>query len=112
MTDGLRAMGFFPAGQSGLVSDDDFRGKVRVMRIDVHAHYWTEDYLDLLVNELAKTDTGVARGIGAGGGNELKSRLRLMDRAAAPPSPSSTITRARYSASEASASLPSPKKHP
>ena len=50
------------------------------MRIDVHAHYWTEDYLDLLVN-LGKADAGAARGIGAGGGPELTARLRLMDRA-------------------------------
>ena len=26
------------------------------MRIDVHAHYWTDDYLDRLV-ELGQTDT-------------------------------------------------------
>jgi len=50
------------------------------MRIDVHAHYWTEDYLDLLV-DLGKADAGAARGIGAGGGAELDARLRLMDRA-------------------------------
>jgi 6-methylsalicylate decarboxylase len=50
------------------------------MRIDVHAHYWTEDYLDLLV-DLGKADAGAARGIGAGGGAELEARLRLMDRA-------------------------------
>ena len=50
------------------------------MRIDVHAHYWTEDYLDLLTG-LGKADTGVARGLGAGGGAELAARLRLMDRA-------------------------------
>jgi aminocarboxymuconate-semialdehyde decarboxylase len=50
------------------------------MRIDVHAHYWTEDYLDLLV-DLGKADAGQARGIGAGGGVELAARLRLMDRA-------------------------------
>jgi aminocarboxymuconate-semialdehyde decarboxylase len=50
------------------------------MRIDVHAHYWTEDYLDLLVN-LGKTDAGAVRGIGAGGGAELDARLKLMDRA-------------------------------
>jgi hypothetical protein len=30
------------------------------MRIDVHAHYWTEDYLDLLV-DLGKADAGAAR---------------------------------------------------
>jgi aminocarboxymuconate-semialdehyde decarboxylase len=50
------------------------------MRIDVHAHYWTDDYLDLLV-DLGKADAGAARGIGAGGGAELEARLRLMDRA-------------------------------
>jgi 6-methylsalicylate decarboxylase len=50
------------------------------MRIDVHAHYWTEDYLDLLV-DLGKSDAGAARGIGAGGGAELDARLELMERA-------------------------------
>jgi aminocarboxymuconate-semialdehyde decarboxylase len=50
------------------------------MRIDVHAHYWTEDYVDLLV-DLGRTDAGAVRGIGAGGGTELDARLRLMDRA-------------------------------
>jgi predicted TIM-barrel fold metal-dependent hydrolase len=50
------------------------------MRIDVHAHYWTEDYIDLLV-DLGKADAGAVRGIGAGGGGELEARLRLMDRA-------------------------------
>ena len=50
------------------------------MRIDVHAHYWTDDYLDLLM-DLGKADAGAARGIGAGGGAELEARLRLMDRA-------------------------------
>jgi 6-methylsalicylate decarboxylase len=49
------------------------------MRIDVHAHYWTEEYLDLLI-DLGKADAGAARGIG-GGGAELEARLRLMDRA-------------------------------
>ncbi len=29
------------------------------MRIDVHAHYWTDDYLDLLV-DLGKADAGAA----------------------------------------------------
>ena len=46
----------------------------------MHAHYWTEDYLDLLA-DLGRPDTGVARGLGAGGGAELDARLRLMDRA-------------------------------
>ena len=50
------------------------------MRIDVHAHYWTEDYLDLLT-DLGTASTDGARGIGAGGGAELEVRLQLMDRA-------------------------------
>ena len=50
------------------------------MRIDVHAHYWTEDYLDLLKN-LGSTGTDVSRGLGAGDGAELDARLQLMDRA-------------------------------
>jgi aminocarboxymuconate-semialdehyde decarboxylase len=50
------------------------------MRIDVHAHYWTEDYVDLLV-DLGQAAAGAVRGIGAGGGAELDARLRLMDRA-------------------------------
>jgi predicted TIM-barrel fold metal-dependent hydrolase len=49
------------------------------MRIDVHAHYWTDDYLDLLI-DLGQADAGAARGIG-GGGAELEARLRLMERA-------------------------------
>ncbi|WP_422743826.1 amidohydrolase family protein [Mycobacterium sp. WMMD1722] len=50
------------------------------MRIDVHAHYWSDTYLDMLA-DLGRTDTGTQRGIGAGGGDELTARLRLMDRA-------------------------------
>jgi 6-methylsalicylate decarboxylase len=50
------------------------------MRIDVHAHYWTDGYLDMLV-DLGRSDTATQRGIGAGGGTELDARLRLMDRA-------------------------------
>ena len=50
------------------------------MRIDVHAHYWTDRYLDRLA-ALGKMDTATQRGIGAGGGAELDARLRLMDRA-------------------------------
>ncbi len=50
------------------------------MRIDVHAHYWAEDYLELLV-DLGKADAGAARGIGGGSGAEMDARLRLMDRA-------------------------------
>ncbi len=51
------------------------------MRIDVHAHYWTDDYIDLLV-DLGQAGAVMARGIGAGDGAELEARLRLMDRAA------------------------------
>src|ERR1700751_5794690 len=50
------------------------------MRIDVHAHYWIDDYLDL-VAALGKTDTDTQRGTGAGDGAELDARLKLMDRA-------------------------------
>ncbi len=50
------------------------------MRIDVHAHYWTGAYLDLLAG-LGQADADAARGIGAGGGAELEARLRVMDRA-------------------------------
>jgi len=50
------------------------------MRIDVHAHCWTDDYLDLLA-ELGQAGADAARGLGAGGGAELAARLRLMDRA-------------------------------
>jgi 6-methylsalicylate decarboxylase len=50
------------------------------MRIDVHAHYWTGDYLDLLAG-LGQAGAAAARGIGAGGGAELAARLALMDRA-------------------------------
>jgi 6-methylsalicylate decarboxylase len=50
------------------------------MRIDVHAHFWTDDYLDLLA-DLGTTDTATQRGLGAGAGPELEARLQLMDRA-------------------------------
>jgi 6-methylsalicylate decarboxylase len=50
------------------------------MRIDVHAHYWTDDYLDLM-SDLGENDTGTQRGLGAGGGKELDARLKLMDQA-------------------------------
>jgi 6-methylsalicylate decarboxylase len=51
------------------------------LRIDVHAHYWTDDYLDLLSSDLGKTNTGTQRGLGAGDGKELEARMDLMDRA-------------------------------
>ncbi len=50
------------------------------MRIDVHAHYWTDAYLNI-VAALGKADTDTQRGIGAGGRDELAARLKLMDRA-------------------------------
>ncbi|MFE3187528.1 amidohydrolase family protein [Nocardia sp. NPDC059240] len=49
------------------------------MRIDVHAHFWTDEYLDMLVG-LGHTDTDTQRNMGAGDGKELDARLRLMDR--------------------------------
>ncbi|MEU9608665.1 amidohydrolase family protein [Streptomyces sp. NPDC048057] len=48
------------------------------MRIDVHAHVWTDDYLDLL-DRYGKTDTATQRGTGAGLGGELDARFELMD---------------------------------
>ncbi|MFD9478558.1 MULTISPECIES: amidohydrolase family protein [Streptomyces] len=51
------------------------------LRIDVHAHLWTVDYLDRL-ERLGKTDTGTQRGIGADAtGADLDHRFALMDRA-------------------------------
>jgi 6-methylsalicylate decarboxylase len=49
------------------------------VKIDVHAHYWTADYIDLLV-DFGKVDASAVRGIGGGGGAELDARLRLMER--------------------------------
>ena len=50
------------------------------MSVDVHAHFWTDAYLDK-VAALGKTDTVTQRGRGAGDGAELDARLALMDRA-------------------------------
>ena len=50
------------------------------MAIDVHAHFWTDAYLDKIA-ALGKTDTAAQRGRGAGDGAELEARLELMDRA-------------------------------
>jgi 6-methylsalicylate decarboxylase len=50
------------------------------MRIDIHAHYWTDDCLDLLA-DLGKTAAGTLRGLDAGDGQELDAWLRLIDRA-------------------------------
>ncbi|WP_308299840.1 amidohydrolase family protein [Streptomyces sp. CJ_13] len=50
------------------------------LRIDVHAHLWTAQYLDRL-ERLGKSDTATQRGIGAGEGPaELDHRFALMDR--------------------------------
>lgn len=49
------------------------------MNIDVHAHYWTDSYLDR-IQALGKDDTDTQRGMGAGDGKELQDRLELMDR--------------------------------
>jgi aminocarboxymuconate-semialdehyde decarboxylase len=50
------------------------------MSVDVHAHFWTDAYLDK-VAALGKTDTAAQRGRGAGDGAELDARLAVMDRA-------------------------------
>jgi 6-methylsalicylate decarboxylase len=49
------------------------------MTIDVHAHFWTDDYLDQVA--ALGHDTAARRGRGAGDGAELDVRLGLMDRA-------------------------------
>ncbi|MFB6558638.1 amidohydrolase family protein [Streptomyces sp. NPDC056400] len=51
------------------------------LRIDVHAHLWTVDYLDRL-ERLGKTDTGTQRELGADAtAADLDHRFALMDRA-------------------------------
>ncbi|MEV6733647.1 MULTISPECIES: amidohydrolase family protein [unclassified Streptomyces] len=51
------------------------------LRIDVHAHLWTAEYLDRL-ERLGKADTGTQRGIGADATEaDLDRRFALMDRA-------------------------------
>jgi len=50
------------------------------MSVDVHAHFWTDAYLDKIA-ALGKTDTAAQRGMGAGDGAELDARFALMDRA-------------------------------
>jgi aminocarboxymuconate-semialdehyde decarboxylase len=51
------------------------------MRIDVHAHLWSERYLDLLAR-LGNSRTAVHRGLGAGAtDDELRKRFELMDAA-------------------------------
>jgi 6-methylsalicylate decarboxylase len=52
------------------------------MRVDVHAHLWSDDYLDLLAR-FGSTTTDVHRGLGAGpdDDDELTARFALMDSA-------------------------------
>jgi 6-methylsalicylate decarboxylase len=50
------------------------------MRIDIHAHYWTDDCLDLLA-DLGKTDAGLCAASTRGDGQKLHARQRLIDRA-------------------------------
>jgi predicted TIM-barrel fold metal-dependent hydrolase len=51
------------------------------MRIDVHAHLWTDEYLDLVAS-YGKLDTKTQRGLGAGMGEaEIEKRFALMDAA-------------------------------
>jgi aminocarboxymuconate-semialdehyde decarboxylase len=51
------------------------------MRIDVHAHLWSDRYLDLLAR-LGNDRTAVHRGLGAGATDrELQARFELMDAA-------------------------------
>ena len=51
------------------------------MRIDVHAHLWTDEYLDLVAS-YGKMDTNTQRGLGAGmGESEIEKRFALMDAA-------------------------------
>ncbi|MBA2286145.1 MAG: amidohydrolase family protein, partial [Ktedonobacteraceae bacterium] len=48
------------------------------MRIDVHAHYFPDEYLDLL-KRFGDDTTDGARGLGAGGSQaELEARFELM----------------------------------
>jgi predicted TIM-barrel fold metal-dependent hydrolase len=52
-----------------------------MMRVDVHAHLWSERYLDFLVR-LGNSRTVVHRGLGAGAtDDELRKRFELMDAA-------------------------------
>src|SRR5579863_7840671 len=53
--------------------------KKRPFRVDVHAHVWTDDYLDL-VESYGKRDTSVQRNKGAGPSDaEMDKRFAQMD---------------------------------
>jgi predicted TIM-barrel fold metal-dependent hydrolase len=72
------------------------------MRIDVHAHLWTDDYLDLV--ESYGQDASVHRGLGAGGTpEELDARFALMDSAGIDRQVLSVSPRVPHLADEAQA---------
>ena len=49
--------------------------------VDVHAHVWTDEYLDLM-RKFGRTDTDTQRGQGAGlSEQEMKARFELLDKA-------------------------------
>jgi predicted TIM-barrel fold metal-dependent hydrolase len=73
------------------------------VRIDVHAHYWTADYLDLLA-DLGKPDASEARGLAAGDGAEFDARLGLMDQAGIELQVLSACPQVLYSEDRANAS--------
>lgn len=74
-TGSLTAAGLL-VGFAGL----DAQGK-QPRRIDVHAHLWTDQYLDLVAS-YGKTDTGTQRGRGAGPGDgDIEKRFAMMDAA-------------------------------
>jgi predicted TIM-barrel fold metal-dependent hydrolase len=51
------------------------------MRIDIHAHLWTDEYLDML-QAFGKADTSAQRNKGAGlGDSEIAARFEMMERA-------------------------------
>jgi predicted TIM-barrel fold metal-dependent hydrolase len=51
------------------------------MRIDIHAHYFPTEYLDLL-DRFGSSATNICRGMRAGGGtSDLAARLQMMDAA-------------------------------
>jgi hypothetical protein len=63
-----------PADESDYRKNSD-RGSI-TMRIDLHAHLWTDEYLDLL-QAFGKEDTSAQRGKGAGlGDGEIAARFR------------------------------------
>jgi aminocarboxymuconate-semialdehyde decarboxylase len=73
------------------------------MRIDVHAHYYPADLLDLMDRHGATT-TGNARGSGGGGTpKELEDRFALMDKAGVEKQAVSFVPQAPYFTDQAAA---------